>query len=103
MIGGKPNVALYFIGCVGKEVIYLDPHNTQKTGFVDNKETEEQIELDLTYHCKYASRINILKMDPSVAVVSLFSLTYVKLLACIERYCVSSIFTSVFVWQFVRL
>uniref|UniRef100_V5GLN2 Cysteine protease n=1 Tax=Anoplophora glabripennis TaxID=217634 RepID=V5GLN2_ANOGL len=68
VIGGKPNVALYFIGCVGKEVIYLDPHNTQKTGFVDNKETEEQIELDLTYHCKYASRINILKMDPSVAV-----------------------------------
>ncbi|KAG5877386.1 hypothetical protein JTB14_027997 [Gonioctena quinquepunctata] len=68
VIGGKPNVALYFIGCVGKEVIYLDPHNTQKTGFVENKETEEQIEIDLSYHCKYASRINILKMDPSVAV-----------------------------------
>nr|CAI5869646.1 unnamed protein product [Callosobruchus analis] len=68
VIGGKPNVALYFIGCVGREVIYLDPHNTQKTGFVENKETEEQIEMDLTYHCKYASRINMLKMDPSVAV-----------------------------------
>lgn len=69
VIGGKPNVALYFIGCVGKEVVYLDPHNTQKTGFVENKETEEQIETDITYHCKYASRINILKMDPSVAAV----------------------------------
>lgn len=72
VIGGKPNVALYFIGCVGKEVIYLDPHNTQKTGFVENKETDEQIELDLTYHCKYASRINMMKMDPSVAVVGTF-------------------------------
>lgn len=69
VIGGKPNVALYFIGCVGKEVIYLDPHHTQRTGFVENKETEEQIETDITYHCKYASRINILKMDPSVAAV----------------------------------
>lgn len=77
VIGGKPNVALYFIGCVGKEVIYLDPHNTQKTGFVEGKENEEQIEMDLTYHCKYASRINILKMDPSVAAVSIV-LTYLK-------------------------
>ncbi|CAG9837066.1 unnamed protein product [Diabrotica balteata] len=67
LIGGKPNVALYFIGCVGKEVIYLDPHHTQKTCCVENKETIEQIEADLTYHCKYASRINILKMDPSIA------------------------------------
>ncbi|XP_056646251.1 cysteine protease ATG4A-like isoform X1 [Diorhabda sublineata] len=67
VIGGKPNVALYFIGCVGKEVIYLDPHHTQKTCFVENKETEEQIEADTTYHCKYASRINIVKMDPSIA------------------------------------
>ncbi|CAG9862759.1 unnamed protein product [Phyllotreta striolata] len=67
VIGGKPNVALYFIGCVGKEVIYLDPHHTQKTCTVDDKMTDEQIEADSTYHCKYASRINILRMDPSVA------------------------------------
>lgn len=72
VIGGKPNVALYFLGCVGKEVIYLDPHHTQKTGFVENKETEEQIEFDISYHCKYASRMGILKMDPSVAAVSGF-------------------------------
>lgn len=69
VIGGKPNLALYFIGCVDDEVIYLDPHTTQKAGFVENKETEEEIELDWTYHCKYASRINILSMDPSVALV----------------------------------
>lgn len=69
VIGGKPNLALYFIGCVGDEVIYLDPHTTHKSGSVENKETEEEIELDSTYHCKYASRINILSMDPSVALV----------------------------------
>ncbi|CAG9567372.1 unnamed protein product [Danaus chrysippus] len=68
VIGGKPNQALYLIGCVGDEVIYLDPHTTQKTGLVENKLTDEQKEMDCTYHCKYASRIPILSMDPSVAV-----------------------------------
>ncbi|VVC90347.1 unnamed protein product [Leptidea sinapis] len=52
VIGGKPNQALYLIGCVGDE----------------NKETDEQKEMDCTYHCKYASHIPILAMDPSVAV-----------------------------------
>lgn len=78
MIGGKPNLALYFIGCVGDEVIYLDPHTTQRTGCVEGKENEEQVEMDSTYHCKRASRINILQMDPSVAVVSRVFITQTK-------------------------
>lgn len=72
IIGGKPNLALYFIGCVNDEVVYLDPHTTQKSGSVGTKENEEQVETDKSYHCKYASRMNILSMDPSVAVVSWF-------------------------------
>ncbi|KAF5305695.1 hypothetical protein FQA39_LY09184 [Lamprigera yunnana] len=68
VIGGKPNLALYFIGCVGSEVIFLDPHTTQKSGFVEHKQTEDEIDLDITYHCKYASRMSILSMDPSVAI-----------------------------------
>ncbi|KOB77265.1 Uncharacterized protein OBRU01_04472 [Operophtera brumata] len=52
VIGGKPNQALYLIGCVEDE----------------NKITDDQKEMDCTYHCKYASRIPILAMDPSVAV-----------------------------------
>ncbi|XP_039763761.1 cysteine protease ATG4B [Pararge aegeria] len=68
VIGGKPNQALYLIGCVGDEVIYLDPHTTQRSGLVENKMTDEQKEMDCTYHCKYASRIPMLYMDPSVAV-----------------------------------
>ncbi|KAF5297750.1 hypothetical protein FQR65_LT09924 [Abscondita terminalis] len=68
VIGGKPNLALYFIGCVGNEVIFLDPHTTQRSGFVEHKENEEEIDLDISYHCRHASRINILAMDPSVAI-----------------------------------
>merc|ERR1712112_222855 len=30
VIGGKPNHALYFLGYVEDEVIYLDPHTTQQ-------------------------------------------------------------------------
>ncbi|XP_033218750.1 cysteine protease ATG4B [Belonocnema kinseyi] len=67
VIGGKPNLALYFIGCVGDEVIFLDPHTTQKTGSVDQKVDEEEVDFDTTYHCKVASRIAITGMDPSVA------------------------------------
>lgn len=68
VIGGKPNQALYLVGCVGDEVIYLDPHTTQKSGPIENKVTDDQKEMDASYHCKYASRIPILSMDPSVAV-----------------------------------
>ncbi|XP_066583131.1 cysteine protease ATG4B isoform X2 [Prorops nasuta] len=67
VIGGKPNLALYFIGCVGEEVICLDPHTTQKSGSVGKKLDENEIELDATYHCKAASRFPITGMDPSVA------------------------------------
>ncbi|XP_066255095.1 cysteine protease ATG4B [Euwallacea similis] len=68
VIGGRPNSALYFIGYVGNEVLYLDPHTTQKAGSVGNKDTIEEKEIDSSYHCRYASRMNILNMDPSVAV-----------------------------------
>ncbi|XP_076177485.1 autophagy-related 4a isoform X2 [Ptiloglossa arizonensis] len=67
VIGGKPNLALYFIGCVGNEVIYLDPHTTQRSGSIEKKTEEEEIEMDITYHCKAASRIPITEIDPSVA------------------------------------
>ncbi|XP_017797171.1 PREDICTED: cysteine protease ATG4B [Habropoda laboriosa] len=67
VMGGKPNLALYFIGCVGNEVIYLDPHTTQRSGTVNRKIDEEEIEMDATYHCKFASRIPITGIDPSVA------------------------------------
>lgn len=69
IIGGKTNQALYLFGYVGDDILYLDPHTTQKSGSIENKLTEEQQEMDNSYHCKYASRMPILNMDPSVAVV----------------------------------
>ncbi|OXU30109.1 hypothetical protein TSAR_003785 [Trichomalopsis sarcophagae] len=74
LIGGKPSHALYFIGYVGwylqaqsDEVIFLDPHTTQRAGSVDQKSDDNEAEVDATYHCKIASRIPIIGMDPSVA------------------------------------
>ncbi|XP_046676388.1 cysteine protease ATG4B-like [Homalodisca vitripennis] len=68
LIGGKPNHALYFIGCVGNDVIFLDPHTTQSIGVVNGKEHEHDSKMDSSYHCSQANRLHILNMDPSVAV-----------------------------------
>ncbi|XP_022919005.1 cysteine protease ATG4A [Onthophagus taurus] len=67
IIGGKPNMALWFMGFMGNEVFCLDPHTTQKSGTIGKKETEDEILVDLTYHCRKAPRMNILTMDPSIA------------------------------------
>lgn len=56
--------------CLGDEVIYLDPHTTQQTCFVEGKDNECERQADQTYHCQHASRLPILNMDPSLAVVS---------------------------------
>ncbi|XP_059993845.1 cysteine protease ATG4A isoform X1 [Lagenorhynchus albirostris] len=63
-LGGKPNNAYYFIGFLGDELIFLDPHTTQT--FVD---TEENGTVDdQTFHClQPPQRMNILNLDPSVA------------------------------------
>lgn len=67
MIGGRPNQALYFIGYVDDEVLFLDPHTTQRTGSVGNKSSIDETDLDETYHQKYAGRIDFQAMDPSLA------------------------------------
>lgn len=91
MIGGKPNLALYFIGCVEDEVLYLDPHTTQKSVLIE-KDFSEQIELDASYHCKHASRIPILSMDPSIALVIIFTkIKKVKKLKFVQYLSVSSV------------
>jgi cysteine protease ATG4 len=68
IIGGRPNQALYFFGYVGDEILYLDPHTCQRSGSVGNKETQTEIEIDETYHQKYAGRMAFTAMDPSIAV-----------------------------------
>ncbi|XP_001993206.2 cysteine protease ATG4B [Drosophila grimshawi] len=68
MIGGRPNQALYFLGYVDDEVLYLDPHTTQRAGAVAQKTTAAEQELDESYHQKYAARLSFAAMDPSLAV-----------------------------------
>lgn len=64
-------IKMHKIMFLGDEVIYLDPHTTQKSGSIEDKTNEEEIEMDATYHCKTASRMPITDMDPSVALVSI--------------------------------
>ena len=54
----------------GDEVIFLDPHTTQRYGSIDQNSEDYDTDIDATYHCKFANRIPISDMDPSVALVS---------------------------------
>lgn len=67
MVGGRPNQALYFIGYVADEALYLDPHTVQRSGTIGSKRDPDERELDETFHQKYARRINFKGMDPSLA------------------------------------
>lgn len=72
MIGGRPNQALYFIGYVGDEALYLDPHTTQPSGPpVAEKSTTDEVDADATFHQRYAGRIDFRSMDPSLALAFL--------------------------------
>ncbi|XP_057182693.1 cysteine protease ATG4B isoform X3 [Triplophysa rosa] len=67
VIGGKPNSAHYFIGFVGEELIYLDPHTTQPAVEPD----EDGQFLDESYHCQHPPcRMHICELDPSIAATS---------------------------------
>ncbi|TKC45538.1 hypothetical protein EI555_019775, partial [Monodon monoceros] len=65
VIGGKPNSARYFIGYVGEELIYLDPHTTQPA-----LQAAEHCPIpDESFHCQHPpSRMSIAELDPSIAV-----------------------------------
>lgn len=64
VLGGKPNLAYYFIGFIDDELIYLDPHTTQQA-----VESESGIAVDdQSYHCQRTPhRMKITSLDPSVA------------------------------------
>ncbi|XP_060792557.1 cysteine protease ATG4A [Neoarius graeffei] len=64
VLGGKPNLAYYFIGFIDDELIYLDPHTTQSA--VD-LETDLGVD-DQSFHCyRSPHRMKITSLDPSVA------------------------------------
>ncbi|XP_077681977.1 cysteine protease ATG4B isoform X2 [Eretmochelys imbricata] len=65
VIGGKPNSAHYFIGYVGEELIYLDPHTTQPSV----EPSDNSCIPDESFHCQHPPcRMSIAELDPSIAV-----------------------------------
>ena len=68
IIGGRPSHALYFVGYVGNEFIFLDPHTTQNVAELSSlsHETDDQFD-DSSYHCTYASRMDMSQLDPSIS------------------------------------
>ncbi|TRY60035.1 hypothetical protein DNTS_010082, partial [Danionella cerebrum] len=64
VLGGKPNLAYYFIGFIEDELIYLDPHTTQPAVDTDSGSAVD----DLSFHCQRTPhRMKITSLDPSVA------------------------------------
>ncbi|XP_063771907.1 cysteine protease ATG4B isoform X4 [Pseudophryne corroboree] len=65
VIGGRPNSAHYFIGYVGDELIYLDPHTTQPA--VESSDSGHLP--DDSFHCQHPPcRMHVSEIDPSIAV-----------------------------------
>ncbi|VDM56481.1 unnamed protein product [Angiostrongylus costaricensis] len=75
IIGGKPDHSLYFIGCFGHDVIYLDPHVAQEyvpisvldRSSLEGEEKKRKHPL-CTYHCHSFSKMAMKDMDPSCVV-----------------------------------
>lgn len=80
IIGGRPNHALYFIGSVGDELVFLDPHTTQPV--VD---LLDDISSDESYHCSFSGRMNLNQLDPSIAMCF-----YCDTEADFEKWCLQS-------------
>ena len=50
---------------LGEELVYLDPHTTQMSEDLGTKNSNDE-----SYHCCHSSRMKILDLDPSIALVS---------------------------------
>uniref|UniRef100_A0A8C1C096 Cysteine protease n=1 Tax=Cyprinus carpio carpio TaxID=630221 RepID=A0A8C1C096_CYPCA len=79
VLGGKPNLAYYFIGFIDDELIYLDPHTTQQA--VDT-ESGSAVD-DQSYHCQRTPhRMKITSLDPSVALVRAQTTSFLRGFFC---------------------
>lgn len=89
IIGGRPNHALYLIGCADDDIVYLDPHNTQRFIDFDQPPSESATEGsdnfpswlasgqptvsgDASYHCECVEKMPLDRLDPSLALCFYF-------------------------------
>lgn len=66
-VGGKPNQAYYFVGHSDDSLVFLDPHTTQQTVKLPECGSSCFCFDDSTYHCESPRRMQISKLDPSLA------------------------------------
>lgn len=87
IIGGRPNHALYLIGNIDDDIVYLDPHNTQRFVNLDNSDAspidntdgfpnwmsgQTVGPVDYSYHCDCVEKMPLDKLDPSLALCFYF-------------------------------
>ncbi|KAG1451346.1 hypothetical protein G6F56_008109 [Rhizopus delemar] len=65
--GGRPNSSLYFVGLIGDELIYLDPHHSRPA--LETKHLSQYTKEEFaTYHCSTPRKIRLSSIDPSMMV-----------------------------------
>lgn len=70
VLGGRPNHAVWLIGCVGDNIICLDPHTTQPARRLGQPSpgSDNSSSLDGSYHCTTPVSLPFARLDPSLAV-----------------------------------
>jgi cysteine protease ATG4 len=70
IIGGRPNHALYFVGIVNDQLIYLDPHQCQNVIDLEEDDADTTIEPDdATYHCPFLLHMPFDQVQYSIVMV----------------------------------
>ncbi|KAI9243475.1 hypothetical protein BY458DRAFT_123736 [Sporodiniella umbellata] len=65
IVGGRPNSSLYFIGLLGDDLIYLDPHFSRPA--LETKPLSQYTKEEFsTYHCSTPRKIHLSSIDPSM-------------------------------------
>jgi cysteine protease ATG4 len=69
IVGGRPGSSLFFVGCQGDSVLYLDPHEVQAHAASDDGACEGEAETDSAGHhrCSVVRHTPLSSIDPSMA------------------------------------
>jgi cysteine protease ATG4 len=63
IVGGRPGSSLFFVGCIGESVLYLDPHDVQ--AHVANDDPESDVVA--AHQCGVIRHTPLSSIDPSMA------------------------------------